>query len=212
MCRYPFGYTLLFIPFYSAAYTGNHWAVYNQDGQFWGYDDGDVTNGDYDYDDGDGLPSGCQLSSPQAASSDGVLNLANASTQVLAPALAPDSAPAPAPAGANRSASAQRPLLCKPLAAQTQIQTQSQGFWTKGHIILVAVIGSIAGILVLAVLACCICKGCCSCCGGCCNRRPSSVSKPQIYAGKVQQQQPSVWDGATKQHRVEQVVDSNCRV
>ncbi|KAK9902776.1 hypothetical protein WJX75_005806 [Coccomyxa subellipsoidea] len=53
---YPLGYSLLFIPFYSAAYTGNHWAVYNQQGQFWGYDDGDTTNGDYDYDSGDGLP------------------------------------------------------------------------------------------------------------------------------------------------------------
>ncbi|BDA51216.1 hypothetical protein COCOBI_18-0930 [Coccomyxa sp. Obi] len=205
---YPVGYTLLFIPFYSAAYTGNHWAVYNQQGQFWGYDDGDITNGDYDYDDGDGLPSGCQLSTSQAASSAGVLNLASAN----------GSTPAPAPGSANRSASAQQPrqLLCKPLAAA---QAQAQGFWTKGHIVLVAVVCSIAGIILLVVLACCLpacCSGCCDCwdccydCLDCCERRLKP--KPQTNAGKVHQTQPSVWDGATKPHQVEQVMDSNCRV
>lgn len=201
LCSYPFGYSLLFIPFYSAAYTGNHWAVYNQQGQFWGYDDGDITDGDYDYDDGDGLPSGCQLSTPQAASSEGVLNLA--SGNISAPA------PAPAAGSANRSASGQQPrqLLCKPLAASVQTQAQ-QGFWTKGHIILVAVICSVAGVVLLTILFCC-CGGCCR---NCCERRPNAKPKPQTKAGKGDNLQPSVWDNATKPHQSEQMVDSNCRV
>ena len=44
-CRYPNGYTLLFISCYSSAYTAFHWAVYNQDQAFYGFDDGDITLG-----------------------------------------------------------------------------------------------------------------------------------------------------------------------
>ena len=176
--RYPYGYTILFIPYYSSAYTGNHWAVYNEGGQFWGYDDGDVTNGDYDYDDSDSLPFGCQLSTPQAASTEGVLNLANASTPVLAPALAPAlasaAAPAPAPGSANRSATVARPrqLLCKPLPTA---QAEEQESWAKaysgviwGICVSVMVIAMIVGILWYEDVLCC-------------KRKP----KPQTLAGRV---------------------------
>ena len=43
--RYPDGYTLLFISSHSPAYTGSHWAVYDQDNLFCGFDDGDTTSG-----------------------------------------------------------------------------------------------------------------------------------------------------------------------
>ena len=42
-CRYPAGYSLVFIPYYSPVYTGSHWGVYDQDQNFYGYDDGDVS-------------------------------------------------------------------------------------------------------------------------------------------------------------------------
>ena len=45
-CRYPGGYTLLFIPYYSPVYTGQHWAVYNENNNFYGFDDGDITPGE----------------------------------------------------------------------------------------------------------------------------------------------------------------------
>ena len=45
LCRYPDGFTLLFIPFHSSAYTGFHWAVYNEDEVFYGFDDDDITSG-----------------------------------------------------------------------------------------------------------------------------------------------------------------------
>ncbi len=147
--RYPPNYSILFIPYYSSAYTGNHWAVYNEGGQFWGYDDGDMTNGDYDYDDSDGLPPGCQLSTPQEASSAGVLNLASTNGSALAPVLAP--APAPAPGSANRSASAHLPrqLLCRPVAtAQAETQT-----WAEAHHgLIVGLASGAAGILFTALI------------------------------------------------------------
>ena len=42
-CRYPAGYSLVFIPYYSPVYTGSHWGVYDQNQNFYGYDDGDVS-------------------------------------------------------------------------------------------------------------------------------------------------------------------------
>ena len=60
-CRYPDGYTLLFISFHSSDYTRFHWAVYNQYQGFYqshrtldtgctppndGYDDDDITSGE----------------------------------------------------------------------------------------------------------------------------------------------------------------------
>ena len=45
-CRFPKGYTLQFVPFYAAEYTGYHWAVYDQIKRFYGYDDGDATSGE----------------------------------------------------------------------------------------------------------------------------------------------------------------------
>ena len=45
LCRYPGGYTLLYIPYYSPDYSGYHWAVYNNDNTFYGFDDGDATLG-----------------------------------------------------------------------------------------------------------------------------------------------------------------------
>ena len=45
LCRYPNRYTLLFISLYSPAYTGFHWAVYNQNQMFYGFEDGDITSG-----------------------------------------------------------------------------------------------------------------------------------------------------------------------
>ena len=45
LCRYPNDYTLLFISFHSSAYTGFHWAVYNENQLFFGFDDDDITSG-----------------------------------------------------------------------------------------------------------------------------------------------------------------------
>ena len=44
--RFPKGYTLQFVPFYAAEYTGFHWAVYDQTKRFYSYDDGDATSGE----------------------------------------------------------------------------------------------------------------------------------------------------------------------
>ena len=46
VCRYPSGYTLLFIPYYAPDYSGQHWAVYNDNNNFYGFDDGDATAGE----------------------------------------------------------------------------------------------------------------------------------------------------------------------
>lgn len=170
MRRYPFGYSLLFIPFYAGAYTGNHWAVYNQDGQFWGYDDGDITNGDYDYDSGDGLPAGCQNSAPGAAAAAGAIDL-------TAPA------PAPGPAGAgfgdpttnassgnltagglSGNSTAGRQLICKPLSAAVTADDQSiSSGWSTGQIVGV-VAGVVAGVVLLLALICCIIPACIKSC------------------------------------------------
>ena len=45
-CRFPRGYTLLFIPFYSTEYSGYHWAVYDDNNKFYSFDDGDATSGE----------------------------------------------------------------------------------------------------------------------------------------------------------------------
>ncbi len=45
-CRYPGGYTLLFIPSYSPDYTGQHWAVYDNNYDFTGFDINDATSGE----------------------------------------------------------------------------------------------------------------------------------------------------------------------
>ncbi|CAL5228156.1 g11236 [Coccomyxa viridis] len=42
---FPKGYTLQFVPFYAAEYTGWHWVVYDQTKRFYSFDDGDNTNG-----------------------------------------------------------------------------------------------------------------------------------------------------------------------
>lgn len=46
VCRYPAGYSLIFIPYYSPAYSGYHWGVYDQSNNFYGFDDGDTTAGE----------------------------------------------------------------------------------------------------------------------------------------------------------------------
>ena len=191
--RYPFGYSLLFIPLYSAAYTGNHWAVYNDQGQFWGYDDGDITGGDYDYDSGDGLPSGCQLSSPQEASSAGVLDLAApapAPTLALAPGNGTAFAPAPAPAtSGNRT----RQLLCKPLAAAVQ---QQQPYWTRGKIAAIVICSIVALVLLLVILFCCV--------PACSRYRRRRQTETQMTAQKPQEQQGYNYGTG--------INDSNCKV
>ncbi len=45
-CRFPRGYTLLFIPFYSTDYSGYHWAVYDNNNKFYSFDDSDATSGE----------------------------------------------------------------------------------------------------------------------------------------------------------------------
>ena len=45
-CRYPYGYSLIFIPYYSPAYTGYHWGVYNEQNNFYGFDEGDASSGE----------------------------------------------------------------------------------------------------------------------------------------------------------------------
>ncbi len=45
-CRFPGGYTLLFIPYYSAEYTGYHWTVYDNHNKFYSFDDGDASPGE----------------------------------------------------------------------------------------------------------------------------------------------------------------------
>ncbi len=45
-CRFPKGYTLQFVPFHAAEYTGFHWAVYDQTKRFYSFDDGDATSGE----------------------------------------------------------------------------------------------------------------------------------------------------------------------
>ena len=45
-CRYPGGYALLFVPSYMPDYTGHHWAVYDNNDNFCGYDDSDATSGE----------------------------------------------------------------------------------------------------------------------------------------------------------------------
>ncbi|KAK9902772.1 hypothetical protein WJX75_005657 [Coccomyxa subellipsoidea] len=59
---YPAGYTIICIPYYSPVYvrTYGHWAVYNEQGIFYDFDDGDATDDFYDYDSADGLPAGCE--------------------------------------------------------------------------------------------------------------------------------------------------------
>ena len=44
-CRYPNDYMLLFISFHSSAYTGFHWAVYDENQVFYGFDDNDINVG-----------------------------------------------------------------------------------------------------------------------------------------------------------------------
>ena len=44
-CRYPIDYMLLFICFHCSAYTGFHWAVYDENQVFYGFDDNDITVG-----------------------------------------------------------------------------------------------------------------------------------------------------------------------
>ena len=204
--RYPLGYSLLFIPFYSAAYTGNHWAVYNQQGQFWGYDDGDTTNGDYDYDSGDGLPSGCALSNPQQVVSDGVLDLA-APAPGPSLALAPGAnagnvtgnatALAPAPAGAN-SGNSTRQLVCKPLAAAVEVQ---QKYWTTARITGMAIGCTIVLVLLVLLLFCCL-PACCSC-----KPRPKRQTETQLAAQHPQQQQQQ-----PPPFQPYQFNDANCKV
>lgn len=43
--RYPAGFTLQYVAFYSSAYAGHHWAIYDQAHTFYAYDNGDVTEG-----------------------------------------------------------------------------------------------------------------------------------------------------------------------
>ena len=45
-CRYPHGYTLVFVSAHSPYYTGNHWAIYDSSNDFYGYDDNDLTAGE----------------------------------------------------------------------------------------------------------------------------------------------------------------------
>lgn len=44
--RYPAGYHLLYVPYYSSDYSGYHWAVYNDNNIFYSFDDGDTTPGE----------------------------------------------------------------------------------------------------------------------------------------------------------------------
>ena len=64
--RYPPGYTIIFICYYSTVYhvSYGHWAVYNERQEFYGFDDGDATEDFYDYDSGDRLPAGCNFTVP----------------------------------------------------------------------------------------------------------------------------------------------------
>ncbi|CAL5228155.1 g11235 [Coccomyxa viridis] len=99
---FPKGYTLQYVPFYAAEYTGHHWAVYDQNKKLYSFDDGDATAGDYDYDDGHDLPIGCQYLDEQpsnqpssnSTSPAAVSGLAGAgvSGYVSAPASSPSSA------------------------------------------------------------------------------------------------------------------------
>ena len=64
-CRYPQGYSIMFISAQSPVYQGCHWAVYDMSGKFWGYDADDSSSDVYDYE-SDDMPPGCQLDSKDA--------------------------------------------------------------------------------------------------------------------------------------------------
>ena len=97
--RYPPGYTIMFIPYYSTVYRRSygHWAVYNERQEFYGFDDGDATEDFYDYDSGDGLPAGCNFTDPGQdilGNPDAPLDLSMLSMNAT-----DNATPGPAPAG-----------------------------------------------------------------------------------------------------------------
>ena len=93
--------------------TYGHWAVYNEQGIFYDFDDGDATDDFYDYDSADGLPAGCEFSTPND-------NFLDGAPLDLSKDLGGVPVPAPAPAAARVAAPVPSVLPPEPAAAATQ--------------------------------------------------------------------------------------------
>lgn len=128
--RYPVGYTIMYIPYYSPVYVPDygHWAVYNEQGVFYDFDDSETSPDFYDYE--SELPGGCEYSSPGQdilGSPDAPLDL------VGLPNLGGVPAPAPAPA-AVAAAAAPSALEAAPPPASIPAMQPSPGSGAAGTV------------------------------------------------------------------------------
>ena len=144
-CRYPQGYSIMFISAQSPVYQGCHWAVYDVSGKFWGYDADEISSDVYDYE-SDDMPPGCLFKSKDA----------------LLEASVPH-APAPSPEAFNKQTAGQagsqeelltdcRSLTCRPVAARPlACDLGTTSAWVVAAAIFALVTSTLLIVMILAV-------------------------------------------------------------